>query len=502
MSKLTGIKGAAVISYFTILVSIITSLVYTPWMIEQIGQADYGLYVLVTSFLAYFTADYGLWQAINKLVAEHHTNGNYKQEHHIVNVASSIYLLIDCFIAVVLTIIYFNIESIFSNLTPEELSTFKILFLIAAVFAVLSFPMMFLPGVMKGREFFVQSNTFDLLNKLGIVAITIILLLCNGGVVSLVIAFGAVPMIIRFSEYIFISKKCYIIHPIKIDKTTAKAIFGLSLWLFLVVFGELFITNISPSVLAKCSNTTQIAIFGVGLTLYGLVAAFARAVNGLFLPKIYRLQKSDSKDEIERLSSIVSSLQIFIVGFFVMAIVCVGQPFIYLWVGDSFASSYQVTLWLLVPVMITFCQPIENSELFARNKLYWQSIVKVSTAASSIVCSIILCPKYGAVGAAISIGLSTLLFSGIILNIIYYYVLKRSRINFVKQAIKYVGMFAILYLIYGWLNSLLDYSTTTISNFIIRAMIFVILYLIVIYPFALSRNAKKIIVPKFINLKK
>ena len=49
------IKAGAIISYFAIVFNIITGLLYTPWMVRQIGQSNYGIYSLaLTSFLFYY----------------------------------------------------------------------------------------------------------------------------------------------------------------------------------------------------------------------------------------------------------------------------------------------------------------------------------------------------------------------------------------------------------------------------------------------------------------
>ncbi len=40
-------------SYTAVFVNIIAGLVYTPWMISQIGQADYGLYALALSVIVF-----------------------------------------------------------------------------------------------------------------------------------------------------------------------------------------------------------------------------------------------------------------------------------------------------------------------------------------------------------------------------------------------------------------------------------------------------------------
>ena len=40
------IKSGAIISYLGIIISTIASLLYTPWMKNHIGDANYGLYTL------------------------------------------------------------------------------------------------------------------------------------------------------------------------------------------------------------------------------------------------------------------------------------------------------------------------------------------------------------------------------------------------------------------------------------------------------------------------
>ena len=51
------IKLGAIMSYFTIAFNMVAGLIYTPWMIEQIGRNDYGLYTLANSVISMFLAD-------------------------------------------------------------------------------------------------------------------------------------------------------------------------------------------------------------------------------------------------------------------------------------------------------------------------------------------------------------------------------------------------------------------------------------------------------------
>ena len=69
------IAKGAIISYVSIFLNIVISLVYTPWMIRQIGVSDYGLYSLVGAFLGYFTLDFGLSGTITRFIAKYRAEG-------------------------------------------------------------------------------------------------------------------------------------------------------------------------------------------------------------------------------------------------------------------------------------------------------------------------------------------------------------------------------------------------------------------------------------------
>lgn len=480
-------------SYFVIVFNIVAGLLYTPWMIGKIGKADYGLYVLVTSFLAYFTVDYGLWQAINKLVAEQHVKGNSQKQNEIVSTASTLYIAIDVCIGLVLFVVYFYLDVLYGNLTPEELILFKQLYIIAGVFAILSFPFLFLKGIYMAKELFLTTKLFDLLKRVGVIMITVILLYYDGGVVALVVAFGLTPVVIHIIEAAYLYKKGIRVNLGYFDKSIAKSITTLSIWLFIIVLGELFITNISPTILASVANTEQIAVFAIGLSLYSYVYSFAGAINGFFLPKIYRLKLTDSSDEINRMSILVSNIQIIVVGLFVTGIVCLGQDFIQLWVGTDFRNSYIVVCLLLMPCIVTFCQPIESTELFATNKLKYRSIMMICTAISSVLLSLSFCPTYGAIGAALAIALSNIVFMALGMNMCYALVLKRKVWPFISLLIRFLAISLVCLIIFKLLIPHLGEMSW--QRLFISGLLFVLLYTSLSFMLATKILKEKYIYP-------
>lgn len=486
----SSIKTSALVSYSIILFNIVAGLIYTPWMISKIGRESYGLYVLVTSFLAYFTVDYGMWQSVSKLVAEHHSKGETKQVNDAVSVASTIYLAVDLCIAVALAVVYFHIGSIFTNLTPAELTTFKTLYLVAAGFAICSFPFLFLQGVFMGRELFVPIQFCNLAKKVGVIVVTVSLLWLNFGVIALVVAFGLVPFCIHVFEAFYLRRDGVRVRVGYFKKALARAIVSLSAWLFLIVISELFITNVSPSVLARYSNTTQISIFAIGLALYNYVYHFSGALNGLFLPKIYKLKNRNDTQGLNRVSNLVSNAQMFIVGLFSIGILTLGQQFIHLWVGPQFAQSYYVACFLLLPLVVTLCQSVEGTQLMAENKLHYNALLYLCTALTSVALSVWLCPRYGATGSAIAICISSSIFLAVGRNVVYRLVLRRDTARFVLMVLRYLLAFAAVYVAFTTVSRWWLVGESW-GNFLVKGAVYVCFYFIATYFIALAPDVKQ-----------
>ena len=128
------IKYGAVISYAALFINILIGLVYTPWMINSIGKADYGLYTLAFSVIQIFVFDFGLSQAVTRFVAKYLAEGRQDKANQLIGVTYKLYLVADVVIFTLLVGVFFFIPDIYKGLTPEELHKFKVVYAVAAIF--------------------------------------------------------------------------------------------------------------------------------------------------------------------------------------------------------------------------------------------------------------------------------------------------------------------------------------------------------------------------------
>lgn len=482
------IKIGAILSYFIFFFNIVCGLLYTPWMIRKIGTEDYGLYILVTTFLHYFVVDFGIWQAVTKILSRKRAEGDEEGVKKVLGITTKLYLALDLVVICVLLIVYPNIERLFPNLSPEQIVSFKNVFMIAAVFSVLSFPFGFVKGVFVSYEYYIQTKVFELLLKVFIILFTVIALSLGGGLYALVLCYGLAPFIINVSRVVYLWRKGLRVNIRAKGKEILKELFTVSGWVLLIVFSELFINNIAPSILAARSTIIQVSIFGIGLTIYNYFYSFAMSINGLFLPRVTEYRVKGEYSQIHSLALRVGRIQCILLGAVLGGFITCGVDFLTLWLGPDFHQSYFVAMIIMCPMMIIAMLHIETVNLFVSDLVKYQAISMFLTAALSVSLALTLTPSLGAIGAAIAIGTANSIF--MICLMLHYYkkYLGFSLGDYFKKVLPVILVLVISTVIVLVTRRFVTVDNTLLS-FVINAVIFIFLYCLMM-SFVLNQYEK------------
>ena len=97
MNSSKQIKLGAMISYIAIFVNIAAMLIYTPWMKNQIGMANYGLYNLAHSFITMFLMDFGIGASVARFVAKYRAENNLEAVNKLMGIVTKIYIPLTLF---------------------------------------------------------------------------------------------------------------------------------------------------------------------------------------------------------------------------------------------------------------------------------------------------------------------------------------------------------------------------------------------------------------------
>lgn len=449
------IKKGAIISYLAIFLNIAITFFYTPWMIKKIGVSDYGLYSLVYSFISYFILDFGLHQAIQRFIAKYRAEGSEDKVEKMIGITTRVYLIIDAIIFIVLFVLYFFISDIFTGLTPTEIERLKGLYIIAGIFSVLSFMFKPMAGAMMAYEYFVEEKALEMVNRVGAVVGVCIALALGADVFALILINGAFSLFTSILKLIVFKRKSKLnIQWTYFDMGELKNIFSFSMWTFGSGLAQRLRLSLVPSILGILSNSSEIAIFAMGMSLEGMVYTISSAINGLFLPTVSRMVHNQKRDELTQLMVRVGRIQLYIICLIFSGFVIFGQSFLHLWVGDDFMNVYWVLLLLILSNLVSLTQRIAEDLVYVENKIK-------ETAIRIFVCSVIglgmgclLAQKFGAVGAAIGTAFGLCIYQ-VIINLFYHNRLGLNiRLFFGRCHLKIMPLLILLasvfYFVFSW----------------------------------------------------
>jgi len=412
--KIDQIKMGALLSYFAMAVSIVTGLIYTPWMVRIIGQSNYGLYTLSNSLIAIFMLDFGLGSAVSRFVSKYRAEGDQEAVNRIISIIFKLYFAIDALIICVLTGIFFFLDKIYVKLTPAELDTFRILYLMVACSNVISFPLSPLNGILNAYEKFIQLKICDVFHKLFTVAL-VVLALCFSTHVTTVVAANVISAITTLViKLIIVKKKIPLRLNFKLgDRGTYKILFNFTVWTTIISVMQRFTHSFAPSVLGITCSSTEIALYSPAVALEGYFYTLATAVNGLFLPRISRYIADKEENKILDLMTKMGRYQITVLGLVFVGFICVGQDFMTLWMGPEYGKSYYCTLIILLPTLISCSQQIASTTVIAKNLIRYQAVFMIFSGVFGLAVSYALSLFIGAIGVCVGTAVTSLM------NIIY-----------------------------------------------------------------------------------
>lgn len=493
MDSSRQIKWGALLSYVAIATNMLAGLLYTPWMIEQIGQSHYGIYTLAHSLISLFLVDFGLSSATARYVSKYRAENKPDKIDSFLGSVYKLYLIIDAIIFVILAGVYLNIDIIYVRLTPEELPIFKAVYVISAMFSVLNFPFVTLSGILTAYEKFIQLKISDVIYRVMVVVLTVIALLMGWGIFALVSVNVFAGLLVTIYKLILVNRMT----PTKVnfrntDKGIYKEIFSFSIWVTVSTLAQRLIFNITPSILGMVASSSAIAIFGIVTTIEGYAYTITNAINGLFMPKISRiLTQENSQENLMTLMLRVGRFQYALNGLIVVGFATIGRAFIDLWVGPAYESAYVGILLVIIPGLFFNSLQIANTAMIVQKKVHIQAYITLATGVVNLILSPILASRVGVLGACLSIFIAYML-RAVLCNVVYSRALDLDIKSFIKKC--YLGMLPplILSLFVGWsLNQMM--SGISWISMIIKGVVILICYLLSVYLFSLSSNEKAVL---------
>ncbi|MEG0135114.1 MAG: oligosaccharide flippase family protein [Cetobacterium sp.] len=484
------LKIGTALSMFTIVMSSLIQIVYTPLYMKYLGPGDYGINSLVQSIMGYMAMlNLGLGNAMLRYTVRYRAEGKIEEEKSLNGMFLIIFTVLMGIAIIIASYIYFNIGNFFGDrFTTDELEKTKMVFLIMALNVVISFPLGVFSTNIGSREKFIYQRGIKLITLVlnpivgallmirgyGLIAVTVSTVIFALGS-SIFDVFYAIKLGMRAK---FSGFKLYIL----------KDIFAYSFFIFLNILIDQIYWGTDRVIIGKYVGVQAIAIYSVGAIFNTLYMGFASAVSGVLFPRINRLIVEGKDQEISDMFLKIGRLQYILLGLISSGFILFGKEFINLWVGDGYNEAYKIALWIMIPLTVPLIQSTGVSIMQAKNMHQFRSVIYFIIALLNLVLSILLVKRVGAIGCAIATGISFILGQIVAMNIYYHKVIGLNMVIFWKNILKMSIPMGISMIVGLALNKYI--LELNYFSFFLKISIYTLVYSILLWKLALNSYEK------------
>lgn len=441
--KFNQLKAGAILSYTSMGLGYLVSIIYTPIMLRLLGQSEYGLYNLVASVVAYLgVLNFGFGSAYMRYYSRYRVEDDQNNIAKLNGMFLLIFSVIGLIAVIAGTILALNTELIFgSKLTVGQLSRARILMLILVVNLAISFPGIVFMSHITANEQFVFQKIVQMIRVVVNPLVVLPVLILGYGSVGMVIATTALNVSIEIINVTYCIKK------LKMRFSFSHFDYGLmrkmtifSSFIFINLIVDQVNWNVDKFILGRFHGTVSVAVYSLAAQLNSYYLSMSTSISSVFVPRVHRLvASSDDNQVLTELFTKIGRVQFIILSLVSTGLIFFGRPFINIWAGSSYDGSYVILLLLIIPGTIS--STIQNIGIEiqrAKNLHQFRSWLYILIAIGNIGITIPLAKFYSGVGAALGTAIAIIIGNGFIMNWYYNAKVGLDIKYFWKQVISFV----------------------------------------------------------------
>lgn len=437
MKHVNELKAGSILSYVNLGISCVIPLLYTPVMLQLLGQEEYGLYSLSNSVISYLgLLNFGMGSAVIRYITRYRAEGRTDDARRTMGLFVTIYSVLSLLVCIGGAVLVSFAGMMFGEgLTEAEIGKLRILLVIMAVSTAISFPM----SVWSSATIIYERYIF---NKLVCIAETIlspvlnlVVLYAGGGSVGMAVI-GVVFQILNgfvFGAYCIRKLGIYPVFrnmPLEI----LKELVVFCAFIFLSSIVDMLYWATDKVLIGAMIGSAAVAVYNVGGTFTSMLQNMAHAISNVFSPRVNILVAKEARMEvISELLIRIGRLQYLVVSLILSGYIVFGRAFVRLWAGEGYQQAYYVALLTMIPLTVPLIQNIAFATIVAQNRHRFRSIVYAVIAVLNVVSTWLVLPYYGIIGAAVCTAIAFVLGQGIVMNVYYYKVTKLDIPGFWKN---------------------------------------------------------------------
>lgn len=423
MKTLVGRKTGTIFSYLLMATEVVSSLLFTPFLIRTLGQAEYGVYSLSLSITTYFTLlDLGVGNAMVRYLAKYRVEGDEASQRRFLGLAVVFYVAICLVMLALYALLAQNMALIFGNgLLRSEIDLAEKLLGVTVLNAGLTLLASVFDKVLIAYEYFSISKKIQIIKivlRVGLQAVLLILGFGSLGVVVANLAMTVVYGLVTILVVVRVIRITPIFHGF--NYSFAREVLGYTFFVFVQMVATQINAMAGQVILGMVSSSIILGIYAVGSQINQYYQQLAGGISGVTMPGIVALvSKEATPKQLEAEMVKVGRITLLIIGIVMGGFLAVGDEFVILWAGAENSGAYCVAVILMLPMLLALVQSSGSQVLWAMGRHQLQALIKIAVAFACVLLTFALVPWNPLIGAALGSSISCFFGDVVAMNIVF-----------------------------------------------------------------------------------
>lgn len=420
----------------------VVGLIYVPLLLGGIGRAEYGLYQMIGSIIAYIAiVNTTLGAGVTRFYCKYLAEGDEDGMANTLAIARKAIIAIGVGSVVVGIVCMMLVRVVYAeSLTAWELDESCLLLAVLVLNLIVTMSNTLSAAVITAHEEFVFLKTTQLAVIVAqpIVVLGVIQIVPNAFavcVVQLVLNFA-----LRMVQHTYARTRLGMDTNLRfLDEQLQRDLLRFSGGIILGVVADEIFWRTNQLILGYYYGTQTVAIYSVGAQICLTYMPLGQAVASVFMPKVSRIAEQPGHlGELSLLFARVARLSAWPLLLVLTGFIIFGQDFIRLWAGEGFEEAYWVAVIIMVPFTVDIMQSIGIVILQVLDKYAFRGKMYLVAAIVNVIIAIVLAREYGCIGAAVATGLTLFVVSDVLVNFYYARSVGLDMVHFWKQAARFI----------------------------------------------------------------
>src|SRR5687768_13169062 len=374
-----------------------------PFNVAHLGQAAYGLWVLVASITVYFSMfDLGYGVAQVRFAAKYRAQGDVKALNEITSTMFCVFSGIGLLTFLVAGVIALNLDSFF-ELTPAQVRTGQIVLLFISAYVALGFPVSVFGGIVNGFQRQYLNGGVAFVTAVTVALVNVAVLLAGYGLAELV----AATTIVRMLSYVAYALNAYRVFPSLslrpryFNRDRLREVTGFSFFILIIDLANKLNYSTDTIVIGAFMGTAAVAVWAVAQRLIEIVQRVTDQLNAVLFPVVVDSSTVERVDKLQKILIQGTRLSLAMVVPLATVLGLTARPLVLLWVGSEFSASVNVIYILSIVVALRVGNATSTVILKGSDLHKFLAFANISMAVGNLVLSVLLVRSYGLIGVAI-----------------------------------------------------------------------------------------------------